>query len=150
MAEHANNGAADTIFTGLSAIWNYHIPFDSIVLIIGVVVLIPAGVYLAFFLYGTGIVLVRMATWTGVNLWDLLTIAWLLSRRSACEIRRGFFFARQSMGDQGSDGLELMPEVLKQGHRGDDDCPHQEPGKGATGPGSKLDHVHIPSPVFLA
>ncbi len=91
MAEHDNDGAAslnevfsaaaDTISTGLSAIWNYHIPFDSIVLIIGVVVLIPAGVYLAFFHYGTGIVLVRMATWTGVNLWDLLTIAWLLSRR---------------------------------------------------------------------
>ncbi len=73
MAENDNDGAAslnevfsaaaDTISTGLSAIWNYHIPFDSIVLIIGVVVLIPAGVYLAFFLYGTGIVLVRMATW---------------------------------------------------------------------------------------
>ncbi len=91
MAKHDNDGAAslnevfsaaaDTISTGLSAIWNYHIPFDSIVLIIGVVVLIPAGFYLAFFLYGTGIVLVRMATWTGVILWDLLTITWLLSRR---------------------------------------------------------------------
>ncbi len=91
MAKHDNDGAAslnevfsaaaDTISTGLSAIWNYHIPFDSIVLIIGVVVLIPAGVYFAFFLYGTGIVLVRMATWTGVILWDLFTIAWLHSRR---------------------------------------------------------------------
>ena len=72
------NEVFTTLGDGFSAlwesVWNYPIPWHWAIKAIGVVFLLFWGAFFAFFFY-------RFAVALGKFLWDLLTIAWLLTKR---------------------------------------------------------------------
>lgn len=83
MAKNGGGTASlNEVFTALwdgfnalwDSVWNYPIPWDWAIKAIGVVFLLVVGVMIAVSFY-------RFAVGLGKVLWDLLTIAWLLTRR---------------------------------------------------------------------